>query len=174
MPDSAGGDDPDVVFGLIFTYPQQAKQQAIEAWKARKADADAAKAKARLAVDLFYGQRNWSYVARPNEVWVASAWPKPEVSDNGQLTAFLFQGNVVEPAIYIVDTPACGPGGHERLASFANQNGLKVIQTTAQHFRLRIGDAVMEVCNRNYDPVGQNPGTGTTTPNVVREVVTSK
>jgi type IV secretion system protein VirB9 len=177
-PDSDGGDDPDVAFGLIFTYPQQVKQEkqqeAAATWKARKADADKAAATGRLAVDVFYGERNWSYVARPNKVWVANAWPKPEVSDNGQLTAFLFQGNVAEPAIYIVDTPACGPGGQERLAPFADQDGLKVVQTTAQHFRLRIGDAVMEVCNRNFDPVGQNPGTGTTTPNVVREVVTTK
>jgi type IV secretion system protein VirB9 len=174
MPDSDGGDDPDVTFGLIFTYPQVVKQEAVTAWKAHKADADKQAAKARLAVDVFYGERNWSYVARPNRAWVANAWPKPEVSDNGQLTAFLFQGNVAEPAIYIVDTPVCGPGGHERLAPFADQVGLKVVQTTAQHFRLRLGDAVMEVCNLNFDPVGQNPGTGTTTPNVVREVVITK
>jgi type IV secretion system protein VirB9 len=174
VPDSDGGDDPDVTFGLIFTYPQVVKQEAVTARKARKAEADKQAAKARLAVDVFYGERNWSYVARPDKAWVANAWPKPEVSDNGQLTAFLFQGNVAEPAIYIVDTPVCGPGGHERLAPFADQAGLKVVQTTAQHFRLRLGDAVMEVCNRNFDPVGQNPGTGTTTPNVVREVVITK
>jgi type IV secretion system protein VirB9 len=174
VPDSDGRDDPDVTFGLIFTYPQVVKQEAIIAWKARKEAADRAAAKARLAVDVFYGARNWSYLARPNKVWIASAWPKPDVSDNGQLTAFRFQGNVAEPAIYIVDTPACGPGGHERLAPFADQDGLKVVQTTAQHFRLRLGDAVMEVCNRNFDPIGQNPGTGTTSPGVVREVVTTK
>jgi type IV secretion system protein VirB9 len=174
VPDSDGRDDPDVTFGLIFTYPQMVKQEAVAAWKARKADAEKQAAKARLAVDVFYGARNWSYVARPSKAWVANAWPKPEVSDNGQLTAFLFQGNVAEPAIYIVDTPACGPGGHERLAPFADQGALKVVQTTAQHFRLRLGDAVMEVCNRNFDPVGQNPGTGTTSPGVIREVVTTK
>jgi type IV secretion system protein VirB9 len=173
VPDSNGGDDPDVTFGLIFTYPQVVRQEAVTAWKARKAEADKAAAKARLAVDVFYGERNWSYVARPNKTWVANAWPKPDVSDNGQLTAFRFQGNVAEPAIYIVDTPLCGPGGHERLAPFADQDGLKVIQATAQHFRLRLGDAVMEVCNLNFDPVGQNPGTGTTTPNVTRQVISA-
>jgi type IV secretory pathway VirB9-like protein len=174
-----GQDDPDVTFGLIFTYPQEvaekAKQEASANWRARKEAADKATAKARLAVDVSYGERNWSYVGRPNKAWRANAWPKPEVSDNGELTAFRFQGNVAEPAIYIVDTPQCGPGGHERLAPFADQNGLKVIQTTAQHFRLRLGDAVMEVCNRAWDAgVGQNPGTGTTTPNVIREVVITK
>lgn len=178
VPDSDGGDDPDTTFGLIFTYPneakQAAKQEAVAAWRTRKEAGDKQAAKARLAVDVFYGERNWSYVARPNKDWVANDWPKPEVSDNGQLTAFLFQGNVPEPAIYIVDTPACGPGGHERLAPFADQSTLKVVQTTAQHFRLRLGDSVMEVCNKNFDAVGQSPGTGTTSPSVVREVVTAK
>lgn len=178
VPDSDGGDDLDATFGLIFTYPNEArlaaKQEAEAVWKTHKEAADKQAAKARLAVDVFYGERNWSYVARPSKVWVANAWPKPEVSDNGQLTAFLFQGNVPEPAIYIVDTPACGPGGHERLAPFADQGALKVVQTTAQHFRLRLGDSVMEVCNKNFDAVGQNPATGTTSPSVVREVVTAK
>ena len=178
-PDADGQDDPDVTFGLTFTYPEVVKQEAIEAWKAKKKAADEASAKAtakaRLAVDVFYGERNWAYVARPNKTWIANAWPKPEVSDNGQLTAFLFQGNVPEPAIYIVDASACGPGGAERLAPFSDQNGMKVVQTTAQHFRLRLGDSVMEVCNQNWDSgVGQNPGTGTTSPNVTREIVTSK
>lgn len=173
-PDTDGNDDPDVTFGLIFTYPQVVKQEAVAAWRAAKAETDKTKAHARMAVDVFYGERNWSYVARPSKAWVANSWPKPEVSDNGQLTAFLFQGNVPEPAIYIVDTPECGPGGHERLAPFADQAGMKVVQTTSQHFRLRIGDAVMEVCNKKFDPIGQNPGTGTTSPSVVREVVTAK
>jgi type IV secretion system protein VirB9 len=174
-PSSDNKDDPDATFGLIFTYPEVAKQEAQIAWKAHKAESDKQISKSRLAVDVFYGVRNWSYVARPNKDWVANAWPKPEVSDNGQLTAFLFQGNVPEPAIYIVDAPECGPGGHERLAPFADQSSLKVVQTTAQHFRLRLGDAVMEVCNKNWDSgVGQNPGTGTTSPNVIRQVLTSK
>ncbi len=164
-PDTDGQDDPDVTFGLIFTYPEVVKQEAVAAWKARRAAADAAAAKAtakaRLAVDVFYGERNWAYIARPNKAWIANAWPKPEVSDNGQLTAFLFQGNVAEPAVYIVDAPACGPGGGERLAPFDDRNGMKIVQTTAQHFRLRLGDEVMEVCNQNWDSgVGQNPRDG--------------
>jgi hypothetical protein len=32
----------------------------------------------------------------------------------------------------------------------------------------------MEVCNRDFNPAGQNPGTGTTSPGVIREVVTTK
>ena len=48
-----------------------------------------------------------------------------------------------------------------------------VVQTTAAHFRLRLGEQVLEIYNRSYDPVGQNAGTGTTSPDVVRTVVSS-
>lgn len=167
---SGGDDNPEAVFGLKFIYPEVVKQADIDAWRARKAAADKKVASDRLVTDVFYGDRNWKYIARPNQEWISNGWPKPEVSDNGQLTAFLFQGNVPEPAIYLVDKSECGPGGAERLAPFSDQHGLKVISQTAQHFRLRLGDSVMEVCNEGFDPIGQNPGTGTTSPGVVREV----
>lgn len=173
-PDADGGDDPNVTFGLIFTYPAEVKKEAVAAWQAKREVATKEVAKARLAVDVFYGERNWQYIARPNKMWIAAGWPKPDVSDNGQLSAFRFRGLVSEPAIYIVDTPECGPGGNERLAPFSDKDDLKVVQATAKHFRLRLGDAVAEICNQHYDPVGQSPGTGTTSPNVFREVVVSK
>lgn len=181
-PGPNGEDDPDAIFGLSFTYPIQAHQAAVAAWKARQAEQNARTAHDRLATDVFYGVRNWSYVARPNKAWREAGWPQPEVSDNGNVTAFRFEGNVPTPAIYITDAPVfvdgklvCGPGGNESLAPFGDKDDLKVVQKTAQHFRLRLGEAVMEVCNVNWDHgVGQNPGTGTTSPNVIREVVSAK
>ena len=177
-PDTDGQADPDVTFGLIFTYPEVVKQEAVAAWKARRAAADAAAAKAtakaRLAVDVFYGERNWAYIAAAKQGMdrerVAQAGGERQRPANG-----VSSRKCAEPAVYIVDAPACGPGGGERLAPFDDRNGMKIVQTTAQHFRLRLGDAVMEVCNQNWDSgVGQNPGTGTTSPNVTREVVTAR
>jgi type IV secretion system protein VirB9 len=173
-PAADGSDDSSAIFGLIFTYPAEAHKAAIAEARARQVTIAATKAKARLASDVFYGTRNWSYVARPNKAWREAGWPKPEVSDNGEVTAFRFDGNVPSPAIYVVDTPKCGPGGHKRLAPFTDQGDLKVIKETDQHFRLRLGDAVMEVCNKAWNPVGQVPGTGTTSPDVVREVVSKR
>jgi type IV secretion system protein VirB9 len=188
--DASGSDNPAATFGLIFTYPEQAKTAAKEnaaaAAQQRKAARDEQEAKAmkaRLMVDPFYGQVNWQYIARPNALWRSQEWPKPDVSDNGWITAFRFQGNVSEPAIYIVTHPdpadrdprnGCLPGGEERLASFTNKDDRKLVQTTARHFRLRLGDSVMEVCNQNYNAVGQVPGTGTTSPDVVRNVVSAR
>lgn len=174
-PDTDGADDPSVTFGLIFTYPAEVKQEAIAAWQARKGSAAKEVAKARLAVDVFYGERNWRYTARPNVAWRENGWPKPDVSDNSQLTAFRFEGNVPTPAIYIVDRADCGPGGNERLAPFSDKDDIKVVQTTAQHFRLRLGDAVLEVCNNGWDAgIGRNPGTGTVSPSVIRQVLSTK
>lgn len=183
-PGDDGSDGPDVTFGLIFTYPEQAKEQAraqaVAAAKDRQTVREASVAKARLTVDPFYGKVKWDYIARPNHDWRERGWPRPSVSDNGWLTAFEFKGNVSEPAIYIVDNSdpedktKCLPGGSERLAPFTNKDDLKLVQTTARHFRLRLGDAVMEVCNLRYDPVGQNPRTGTTSPDVIREVVSAR
>jgi type IV secretion system protein VirB9 len=180
--DTAGGDDPDAVFGLIFTYPEQERAKAAAAataaYRARNAIQQEAIAKARLDVDPFYGVRNWEYIARPNQAWRNAGWPKPEVGDNGQVTSFLFQGNVARPAIFIVDSADradkthCLPGGEERKAPVSESHGLTIVQTTAIHFRLRLNEAVMEVCNLKYDPVGQPPGTGTTSPDVIREVRT--
>lgn len=180
-PDTAGGDDPDAVFGLIFTYQEQEKAKATAAakaaYQARVVTQQESVAKARLVDEPFYGIRNWQYIARPNEAWRNAGWPKPEVGDNGETTAFLFRGNVARPAIFIVDSPDptdrthCLPGGQERKAPASeNGNGLTIVYTTAIHFRLRLNEAVMEVCNLRYDPVGQPPGTGTTSPDVVRQV----
>jgi type IV secretion system protein VirB9 len=183
-PDTAGSDDPDTVFGLIFTYPEQEHAKAVAAAKeaaiARQAVRRETVSKARLDVDPFYGVRNWEYIARPNQVWRNAGWPKPEVGDNGQVTSFLFQGNVARPAIFIVDSTdphdrtRCLPDGEERKAPVSESHGLTIVQTTAIHFRLRLNDAVMEVCNLRYDPVGQPPGTGTTSPDVIRQVINAR
>ena len=108
---------------------------------------------------------------RANPAWRANSWPKPEVSDNGMLTAFSFVGNIPTPAVYSVSTSDCGPGGTETQMSFSDRRDLKIVASVAQHWRLRLGDAVAEVCNNAWDGgVGQNPGTGTISPEIVRTV----
>ena len=158
-------DDPAATYGLIFTYPQDAHQAAVQAARIRQVDARQKVAAERLATDYWYGDRNWHYVAQGKDRGIAPL----EVSDNGWLTAFRFPGNTEVPAVYIVDNT-----GAERLAPFEMKDDVMVVQTTAAHFRLRLGEQVLEIYNRGYDPVGQNPGTGTTSPDVVRNVVSSR
>jgi type IV secretion system protein VirB9 len=170
-------DDPDATYGLIFTYPDDVKAAQAKAaadWWARHRESVA---KARLAVDNLGGKRNWKYEAHGKK---SDAWLAPtQVSDNGQTTAFKYPGLTRVPAIYAVDQEAaqrrdaCDDDGKttsERIAPFVMQDDMVVVQLTAPAFCVRVGGSVLEIINRAYDPKGYDPGTGTTSPDVVREV----
>ncbi len=145
---------------VAYSYPDDARQAAMTARQRVAATADEQLAQSRLAVDLFYGPRNWRYTAQG-----ASAVQPLEVSDNGRLTAFRFPGNQTLPTIYTV-----APDGQETIVSYTMRDDLAVVSTTAREFRLRYGEGVLRVFNLGFDPIGLNPGTGTTTPEVQRSV----
>ena len=155
-------DDPEAVYGLIYTYPRDLRDAAIARARAQRAEQRNAAAVGRLSTDFFYGERNWKYVAHGKDAWLTPA----EVSDNGRLTAFRFPGNRQIPAIYVV-----AQDGTEQLATFQMRDDLVIVQTVACHFRLRLGQGVLEVYNHgDCSSGGFNPGTGTTSPDVVRMV----
>jgi type IV secretion system protein VirB9 len=167
-----GDDDPDATYGLVYTYPQQVQQAKVEqqqaavmTWKQKQEEKKKQVAEARLATDIYYGDHNWRYEAQGKDKQIAPA----EAFDNGRLTGLRFPGNTELPTVYIVD-----PSGTEHTAQTWAWNDLVVVQQVAEHMRLRLGPAVLEVWNRAYDPVGNNPGTGTTSPTVVRQVVSTK
>lgn len=147
-------------FAITFVYPEDARQAAMAARSKAAANAGEQLAQARLAVDLFYGPRNWRYTAQG-----ASSIQPLEVSDNGRLTAFRFPGNQALPTIYTV-----APDGQETIVPYVMRDDLAVVSVTAREFRLRYGNDVLRVFNLAFDPIGQNPGTGTTTPEVQRSV----
>ena len=151
---------PATPFAIQFTYPDDARQAAIETRRRVAEGASERDAQARLAVDFFYGPRNWRYTAQGS-----TAIQPTQVSDNGRLTAFRFPGNATVPTIYTV-----APDGQETIVPYTMRDDLAVVSTTAREFRLRYGGEVLRVFNLAFDPVGQNPGTGTTTPDVVRSV----
>ena len=171
--------DQHSVSELRFTYaPDQAKQRqlaeerAAAEYRVRLERAAAA----RLATDYFYGPHNWKYVASENAAWRASGQPAPSVSDNGQQTVFRFPGYSVLPAIFTTSGARCGASHNDDQEQTAETiptgiNGLVVYRGVAAHFCLREGPAVMDIWNKAYDPIGHDPGTGTTSPDVVREVV---
>jgi type IV secretion system protein VirB9 len=148
------------VFGINFTYPGDiaaARQKAADE-KAAAAEADSARQ--RLLADYYYGNRNWRYIARGSY-----AIQPAEVSDNGETTAFRYPGNTPMPAIYWVT-----PDGKEQLASVSTDGEIAVVHGVSAAWRLRLGGQVCDVWNVAFDPVGQNPRTGTTSPDVVRTV----
>lgn len=88
-----------------------------------------------------------------------------EVSDNGQVTTFRFPGNTPVPSFFIVT-----PDGTERSVNAAADGDLVVVPMTAREFRLRSGDQVVCLKNERYDAIGKNYGTGTTSPDVIRQI----
>ena len=147
-------------FAIVFSYPEDSRQAAAADRRKQELAADEQSAQARLAVDFFYGPRNWRYTAQGS-----TAIQPFEVSDNGRLTAFRFPGNMPLPTIY-----ALQPDGQESIVPYSMHDDLAVVSTTSREFRLRMGSDVLRVFNLAYNPVGVNPETGTTSTDVVRSV----
>lgn len=157
-------DAGEAMFKVIFRYPDDERRAAAARVAEARAAATERLARDRLDVDHFYGPRNWRYSAQGSTAIEAT-----EVSDNGRLTAFRFPVNAEVPAIYIV-----APDGSEAIAPRTVRGELVLVHATAAQFRLRRGAEVLCVFNHGHDPLGQNPGTGTVTPEVAREVRPSR
>lgn len=161
-------DNPDIYYSVQFTYPleEAAKRRQIATARAAAAqkrlqDRETAEAirRAHAAMDNpFIGHRNWHYVAQGNR----SLLPL-EVFDNGYSTVFRFPGNVRIPSIFQIN-----PDGKEATANYAVKGDYLVVGQVAGGWRLRDGNTVLCIWNRNYDPVGDNPETGTVSPEVQR------
>lgn len=179
-PGRLGAEAPDIYYSVEFTYPADAAaakraQDLADARKlaeeARKA-ATAAEARAaadelklaqatmeREARDPDAGLRNWKYLAQGDR----SLLPL-EIFDTGFSTVFRFPGNTRVPALFVIN-----PDGKEATPNYAVKGELVEVDSTARQWRLRDGDTVLCVWNRAFDPAGRNPGTGTTSPDVIRQ-----
>lgn len=152
---------PTAVFAIQFVYPEDDRLERVANQKRSAATADQRLAEDRLVTSRLTGPRNWHYAAQG-----AHATEPAEISDDGRLTAIRFADNTPLPAIYAV-----APDGQETIVPYTMQGGTAVLATTAREFRLRAGGEVTRVLNLAYDP-GQkaDPGTGTTSQDVVRPI----
>jgi type IV secretion system protein VirB9 len=91
---------------------------------------------------------------QPSQLW-----------DNGYSTAFVFPGMQRMPSLYRIN-----PDGKEATATYSVRGDMIIATGTAQEWRVRDGQTVMEFYNLAYDPVGQTPGTGTVSPWVTRTI----
>lgn len=151
------------VYAVSFTYPDDARAvQAVAGAQAAARELERI-AQERLSLAWTEGPRNWRYVAK------GSVMIEPtEVSDNGRQTAFRFPGNLRIPTIY-----TAAPDGSETIVPYTVVNEVVVVQTTARAFMLRDGAEALRIVNQGFDPVGRNPGTGTGTPDLSRNVRSS-
>lgn len=95
--------------------------------------------------------------------------------DNGQWTLIRFPGLTRKPAVYI--GPCEDGNDDERLARQHGSGDFVVVEEIAALFCLRLGsdpNDVLEIVNDHYDPVGKDPGTGTTSPDVHRDLIQAK
>jgi type IV secretion system protein VirB9 len=167
-------DAPGIYYSVQFTYPtdEAERQRALDAVQTAKdlAASQALQAQYELqlahqkmeerARDPFAGDRNWHYIAQGNR----SLLPL-EVFDNGYSTVFRFPGNVRIPSVFVIN-----PDGKEATPNYAVKGDLVQVDSVARGWRLRDGQTVLAVWNRAFDPVGKNPETQTTSPNVQRVV----
>lgn len=167
-------DAPGIYYSVQFTYPadEAERQRALAAAQAAQnlAASRAREAQYQLqlahqkmelgARDPFSGDRNWHYIAQGDR----SLLPL-EVFDNGYSTVFRFPGNVRIPSVFVIN-----PDGKEATPNYAVKGDLVQVDSVARGWRLRDGQTVLAVWNRAFDPVGQNPETQTTSPNVQRVI----
>ena len=145
-------------FLVRFKYSAdvQAKRVAEAALRAdaqRGQDADRV-----LARDTRLGPRNYAY-----SIQGEAEFEPAEVYDDGKLTTFHFKGGTEMPAIYLgLDD------GKDELVPKSVDGERVTVHAVAKKFVLRRGDAVLCVFNERFVPEGIEPGTKTTSPNVVR------
>jgi len=169
-------DAPNTYYLVRFTYPAEERAAAAAAAKARRQANTAAaaarrkkrderRARERLQLAGIHtatpGVMNWHYDGQGDRVLAPA-----EVWDDGQSTFLRFPGNRRVPAIFSVLAD-----GREAAVNYsADTTGLITLHQTGSAFRLRDGGLVLCILNRAFDATGRNPGTGTTSLDVVREV----
>lgn len=153
-----------VHFGLRFRYPEaEARRAALARARSQDQLALAVEAEAvELALDaaLVVGPRNLDY-----RIAGSSAVAPSEVSDNGTATVLRFPRNQSVPAIFEVL-----PDGSEAVVPYTVSGEFVIINKLVRQIRLRSGDALACIWNMAPADYGNDLGTGTVSPDVIREV----
>ena len=144
--------DAQTTFQITFHYPDD------EAAK-RKAEKEEADLKQKL--DSKTAPRNFNYWVQGSEELTPD-----EAYDDGTTTTLVFHGNRQIPSIFVVNED-----GSESLVNRSVEGGKVMIHLLARKFVLRKGNSVTCVFNETYDPIGVENTTGTTVPNVRREII---
>lgn len=157
-------------FAVHFHYPGDVAKAQAAAWRARQATLAEMQVKQKLATTgpgsaAGWAGMNCSYVEQHDRAQSLPFIPT-RVCDDGQSTYLTFPGNMPVPSI-TVD----GPDGKPivPMQNFDTTGSYQVVNQVANHFYLRIGDALDCIWRTTpIDPIGHNSGTNTSSPNVVR------
>ncbi|MBB5696052.1 TrbG/VirB9 family P-type conjugative transfer protein [Muricoccus pecuniae] len=180
-------DVPDTFFAVRFSDPvgerivaeaerRAVQKEASERWAAQRAEREQRAAAARLvqAAALGTTRQNTAYDGQGTATDRTALAPAPSATapaiwDDGQRTYLRYPGNRRPPMPYqvLADGTEAVVGQSTNPDPTTNGNIL-VLHGVFPMLRLRDGDNVLCIVNRAYDPTGQNPGTGTVSPDVLR------
>ncbi len=150
-----GGEDPDVIFALRFSYPASRDAANIAAESAKAAAADL---ESRLA-DAAQG--------RPNNIdywYCGSPTIKPiAAGDDGVHTRLRFAAQSELPAIFVRNDD-----GSESLLNFHLDAGDVIVHRVARRFIIRRGRLTGCIVNQGYSGGGARLDSGTVAPSVER------
>jgi type IV secretion system protein VirB9 len=94
-----------------------------------------------------------------------------EIFDDGFSTWLRFPGNLKVPTIFTITSDG---KESELVGQTTEDNGLIKLHGVYQQLRLRDGNLVLCVFNRAFNPLGNDPATGTTSPAVTRDLRASQ
>jgi type IV secretion system protein VirB9 len=153
----------NICYLIRYSYPVEVSAAQAAAWRRRKAKEAAEANEIALRTEGERGH-NMHYVAQGD----ASIGPT-EIFDDGYTTTLRFPGNMRIPVI-LKRTPEGTDS--EVTGTTAEQGGIIKIHSVLPFIRLRDGDLVLCIWNRGYTAIGDNPGTGTTAPDIDRGIHT--
>ena len=128
----------------------------------------------QLRTDSFNGPTPCHYVAKgkyPNGITPLCPM------DNGQWTLMRFPGLSKKPSVYTMPAGLdCGADDmkHERVARQHGAGDFLVIEEISPQFCLRLGSEVLQIINTAWSPIGADPGSGTISPAVERDIIKAK
>lgn len=176
--DSTAWQDPNLVYGVSFRYPQEeaAKLAAEQAAKAKAEEIkrrwDTVKikfAKITKAGEVDYvGEKSIPLEKQNYDYWMAGS---DEISptaarDDGRFTYLAFSNNRDMPAVYQVDA-----NGKEALINTSVEGNTIIIHRVVSALKLRKGASVVCIRNDSFDPDGgEDNKVGTIAPDIERVI----
>ena len=154
----------NICYLIRYGYPVEVTAAQAAAWRKQKAKQAAEADEIALHQAELQRGHNMHYVAQGD----ASIGPT-EIFDDGYTTTLRFPGNMRIPVIF-KRTPEGTDA--EVTGTTTEEGGIVKIHSVLPYIRLRDGDLVLCIWNRAYTAIGDNPGTGTTAPEIDRGVHT--
>jgi type IV secretion system protein VirB9 len=175
-PGTMDEETPNTFYAVRFTYPEDEAEKLRAQWADLREAQQAGIVSDRLRQNGISGPSvvNARYSGQGTEtdraaLAPASANSDPAIWDDGQRTYLRYPGNRRVPMIYqVLPDGREGVAGQSADADPTTHGTLVTLHGVFPSLRLRNGKSVLCIVNERFDPTGRNPGTGTTTPDVVR------